>query len=97
VQWLFFSHFLGACSVSLSPEHAAFVLATKSITDSQTAPTARAIASAMSDQLGCSSTTPQKAIEVAEQLQRLGMSISIGDPPNHVIRYSEWVFTVPGA
>jgi hypothetical protein len=92
-----FLSLLSACSVSLSPEQAAFILATKSTCDSRTVPTAKAIASAMADQVGSSPVTPKKVIEVAEQLQRLGVPISIGDPPNHVIRHSEWVLIVPGA
>lgn len=88
---------LGVCSISLSPDQAAFIIGTKSVIASHTIPTAKAVAAAMSDQMNGTDITPQYAIQVAEQLQKLGMPISIGDPPNHVLRHTEWVISVPGA
>jgi hypothetical protein len=87
---------LGACSTTLSPKQAAFFVAASSLRDTDTIPTASAIASACSNILPGLPVSPNEILLVADELLKLGVPISIGDPPNHVIRHREWTITVPG-
>lgn len=87
---------LGACSTTLSPKQAAFFVAASSLRDSDTIPTASAIASACSKILPGLSVSTDEVLIVADELLKMGVPISIGDPPNWIIRHSEWTLTVPG-
>jgi len=88
---------LGACTITLSPDQAAFIAGLQAATSSNSIPTAKAVAERMGAQNGGPSPTVDGILETARQLKALGMPLTIGDPPNHILRHSEWVVTFPGA
>ena len=87
---------LGACSTTLSPRQAAFFVASKQLESSDTIPTAAAIAAMCSSILPGSPITTNELLIIADDLLKMGVPISIGAAPNHVIRHNEWTITVPG-
>ena len=87
---------LGACSVSLTPEQAAFFVAAKAFEKSNTTPTANAFALEIGEQLQKQGYTSQNVLALAQQLKQLGVPLSIGNPPSNVIRHREWTFSIPG-
>lgn len=87
---------LGACTISLSPEQAAFFIAADAVSTAKTIPTASAIADEMAVALKEASYSAASVLMVAKQLQQLGVNLSIGDPPNYVLRHTEWTVFIPG-
>lgn len=87
---------LGACSVSLTPEQAAFFISAEVLGRANVIPTAKALAEEMAAQLQRENFSPQAVIALAQQLEQLGVPISIGNPPNSVVRHKEWTLSIPG-
>jgi hypothetical protein len=87
---------LAACSASLSPKQAAFFVAAGRLKDSGTIPTAAALAAECSSVLPGNPISKEELLLVADELLNLGVPITVGHPPNDVIRHTEWVLTVPG-
>lgn len=87
---------LGACSVSLTPEQAAFFVAAEALDKANVIPTANAFSLEIGSQLQKQSYSSQDVLALAQQLKQLGVPLTIGDPPNNVIRHREWTVTIPG-
>lgn len=87
---------LGACSISLTPEQAAFFVATEALEKANVIPTANAFSLEIGSQLQKQSYSSQDVLALAQQLKQLGVPLTIGDPPNNVIRHREWTVTIPG-
>ncbi|WP_229726240.1 hypothetical protein [Oxalicibacterium faecigallinarum] len=88
---------LGACTVNLSPEQSAFFLAVKALEKQSTIPTASALAVSMGGFLNQPSYTTAALLSVVSQLQSMGVQISVGEPPNQVIRHTEVSLSFPGS
>jgi hypothetical protein len=86
---------LGACTVSLSPEQAAFFLATRELEKSNTVPTAKALANAIGRHLGQPNFNVAFLLVIVSELQKLGAQITVGQPPNQVVRHKEISFSIP--
>lgn len=87
---------LGACTISLTPEQAAFFIAAEALNKVGAIPTANALALEMATQLQKQSHSPQAVIILAQQLQQLGVPLTIGASPNCIIRHDEWTVSIPG-
>ena len=87
---------LGACSISLTPEQAAFFVAAEALEKSNTIPTANAFALEIGAQLQKQGYSSPDVLVVAQQLKQLGVPLTIGNPPNNVIRHKEWTISIPG-
>lgn len=87
---------LGACSISLTPEQAAFFVAAEALEKSNTIPTANAFAKEIDAQLQRQGYSSKDVLAVAQQLQQLGVPLTIGDPPNNIIKHKEWTVSIPG-
>lgn len=87
---------LSACAVNLSPKQAAFFLASESLKNQGTIPTAQAIKKTMGEFLGNPEFSEDQMMSVIQELNELGVVISIGDSPNHIIRHNEAKVFLPG-
>lgn len=87
---------LGSCTVSLTPEQSAFFLASRKLESSATIPTLSAMASEMATYLKRPNLSVQEAMTVVNQLVAMGVKLSLGAPPNQVIRHQEGQIFVPG-
>lgn len=87
---------LGACSISLTPEQAAFFVAAEALAESNVIPTANAFAQEMGVQLQKQGYSSQDVLALTQQLKQLGVPLTVGDPPNNVIRHREWTLSIPG-
>lgn len=80
---------LGACTITLAPEQAAFFIASKELKESNIIPTAKAVASQIGMYLNDASYSIESTITVAKQLRQIGVEVSIGELPNQIVRYTE--------
>lgn len=87
---------LGACTVSLSSEQSAFFLAVKTLEKQNTIPTASALATSMGSLLKQPSYATGALLTVVTELQSMGVQISVGAPPNQIIRHTEASISLPG-
>jgi hypothetical protein len=86
---------LGACTINLSAEQAAFFLAADNLKESNTIPTGRVMANQMGMFLNDAKYSVERAVDVAKQLQQMGVQVNVGDMPNQIIRYSETAVFLP--
>ncbi|WP_448677170.1 hypothetical protein [Delftia acidovorans] len=87
---------LGACTVSLTPEQAAFFVAADTLKNENTIPTAVAYAKQIAGQLKNHNYSSQDVLSLVGELINLGVPVQVGDPPNNIIRHAEWSLSVPG-
>lgn len=87
---------LAVCSTSLTPKQAAFFIAANQLDDNNIIPTASALAAECTSILPGNSISKEEVLMIADELLKMGVPLTVGSPPNHIIRHKEWTFTVPG-
>lgn len=78
---------LAACAISLTPDQAAFFLASQDLAATNTIPTAAALAKKMAILLNQEGYPAERVIDIAAGLQAMRVPLDIGNPPNYVIRH----------
>jgi hypothetical protein len=87
---------IGACTVSLTPEQAAFFIASENIKLSNRTPTAVAMCREIGQLIGDTTYDLQKLLLLINQLRTLHVPVTLGAEPNFIVRHSEWTIPLPG-
>ena len=86
---------LSACTITITPEQAAFFIAVQRLETANRTPTANAISEALGELIDDPEYDVDRLIVLVSQLRVLGIAVVMGAEPNRVIRHSEWTISVP--
>lgn len=86
---------LGACTISISAEQSAFFLATISLEKQEITLTLSALTKEMSSLLNQPNYEESSLLATVVQLQNMGVEITVGKPPNTIIRHKETSVVFP--